>query len=135
MKGVPNYNIITLDLVNGMTMEEQLVKYNIPLDVFLTKKIKDVSLRQRIIKVYTVEKWLFAYFSTKTIINKNEEIYLSTRAINYIVRKTLFPERSVKAIATALFSAGWAPEKHGIKGILIENVPESQDLQPGNCSL
>jgi hypothetical protein len=135
MKGVPNYNVITLDLVKGLTMEEQLAKYGIPPDVFLTKKIKDVSLRQRIIKVYTVEKWLFAYFSTKNIINNNQEIYLPARAINYIVRRTLLPERSVKAIVVALFSTGWAPEKHGIKGLLIENVPESQDLQSGNCSL
>ena len=133
MKGVPNYNIITLDLVNGMTMEEQLVKHGVPLNVFLIEKIKDVSLRQRIIKVYTVEKWLFEYFSMKNILNKNEEIYLPARAINYIVRRTLFPERSVKAIVTALFCAGWEPEKHEIKGILIDNVPESQDLQSRNC--
>lgn len=38
MKGVPNYNSFALDLVNGMTMEEQLAKYGIPLSVFLTKK-------------------------------------------------------------------------------------------------
>ena len=123
MKGVPNYNIITLDLVNGMTMEDQLVKYGIPLNAFLTKKIKDISLRQRIIKVYTVEKCLFDYFSMKNIINKNEELYLPVRTINYIVRRTLFPEKSVKAIVTALFGAGWEPEKHGIKGIIIDNVP------------
>lgn len=135
MKGVPNYNSFAQDLVNGMTMEEQLAKYGIPLSVFLTKKIKDVSLRQRIIRVYTVEKWLFEYFSMKNIINKNQEIYLPARAINYIVRRTLFPERSVKAIATALFSAGWEPEKHEIKGILIDNAPESQELQSRNCSL
>lgn len=135
MKGVPNYNIITLDLVNGMTMEEQLVKYGIPLNGLLTKKIKDVSLRQRVIKVYTVERWLSEYFSIKITLNKDEEIYLPSRAINYIVRRTLFPERSVKAIVTALFSAGWEPEKCKIKGILIENLPESQDLQSRNCSL
>lgn len=135
MKGVPNYKIITLDLVNDMTMEEQLVKYGIPLNVSLTKKIKDISLRQRIIKVYTVERWLSEYFSIKIILNKNEEIYLSTRAINYIVRRTLFPERSVKTIVTALFNAGWKPEKHEINGILINNVPESQDLKSGNCSI
>jgi hypothetical protein len=135
MKGVSNYKVITLDLVNGMTMEEQLLKYGIPLNVFLTKKIKDVSLRQRIIKVYTVERWLSEYFSIKIILNKNEEIYLPARAINYIVRRTLFPERSVKAIVTALFSAGWEPEKHKIKGILIDSVPESADLQSSNCSL
>ena len=112
MKGVPNYNVIALDLVNGMTMEEQLVKYGIPLNVFLTKKIKDVSLRQRIIRVYTVERWLSEYFAIKIVLNKNEEIYLPSRAVNYIVRRTLFPERSVKAIVAALFSAGWGPEEH-----------------------
>jgi hypothetical protein len=44
-------------------------------------------------------------------------------------------KRSVKVIVIALFSAGWEPEKHRIRGILIENVPESQDLQSRNCSL
>jgi len=34
-------------------------------------------------------------------------------------------KRSVKVIVIALFSAGWEPEKHRIRGILIENVPES----------
>ena len=135
MKGVPNYNVITLDLVNGMTIEEQLVKYGIPLNVFLTKKIKDVSLRQRIIRVYTVERCLSEYFSIKVVLNKNEEIYLPSRAINYIVRRTLFPERSVKAIVTALFSGGWGPEQHEIKGILVENAPDIQDLEFRKCSL
>lgn len=128
MKGVPNYNVILLDLVNGLTMEEQLVKYGVPLNVFQTKKIKDVSLRQRIIKVYTVERWLSEYFSTKIILNTNEEIYLPARAVSYIVRRTLFPERSVKAIVIALINAGWEPEKYKTEGILIENIPESSDL-------
>jgi hypothetical protein len=122
MKGVPNYNIITQDLVDGMTIGEQLAKYKIPPNVSLTTKIKDVSLRQRIIKVYTVEKWLFTYFSMKHTFIENEEIYLPSRAINYIMKKTLFPERSIKVIVTALFSAGWEPGKHKMKGIVIDNV-------------
>lgn len=128
MKGVPNYNVIALDLVNGLTIEEQLVKYGVPLNVFRTKKIKDISLRQRMIKVYTIERWLSEYFSVKNILNKNEEVYLPARAVNYIVRRTLFPERSVKTIVTALINTGWEPEKHKTKGILIGNVSESSGL-------